>query len=237
MSTKRFLVVDFRALPLWGAVLPLMTINICYLVAISLDHLPACVPYISGCTSVSSTGRIAPENWIFKAGMFPSAVIVVLVWWRLATFLVIGGQSRFRLVTLRLLGIVAALSLVLFTFTLGLPGDENRLLRRVGTNGFAFGSFTAQVLFIFFYRQIKIGVDRKLWQSLSAVCLALPVLAVAAEVAKSLGMERHAANNIVAWNAFVVSCAYYGLLNHLWQHSEMIAELNSGSRGKPVAGL
>ena len=57
-----------QALPLWAAVVPLVTINVCYVLGVSLDHLPACIPYLSGCTSVSSTGRIAPESLLSKAG-------------------------------------------------------------------------------------------------------------------------------------------------------------------------
>ena len=90
-----------RALPYWAAIVPLVTVNVCYVVAIGLDHLPACIPYLTGCTSVSSTGRIAPESLIFRAGMLPSALIVALFWQRCATFLRLGGQSGSRLVPLQ----------------------------------------------------------------------------------------------------------------------------------------
>ena len=82
-----------RALPLWAAVVPLVTINVCYVLGVSLDHLPACIPYLSGCTSVSSTGRIAPESLISKVGLLSSSVILALLWLRCATFLQLGGQT------------------------------------------------------------------------------------------------------------------------------------------------
>ena len=63
--------INLRALPLWAAVVPLVTVNVCYLIAVGMEHVPACIPYLSGCTSVSSTGRIAPESLIFRAGMLP----------------------------------------------------------------------------------------------------------------------------------------------------------------------
>lgn len=172
MSTDRLYSIDVRTLPLWAAVLPLVTINICYLVSISLDHLPACIPYISGCTSVSSTGRLPPESLIFRAGMLPLAVVVLLVWRRCATFLELGGQSGVRLTSIRLLGVAAALSLVLYTVTLGLAGNEYKILRRIGIDG---------------------------------------------ELAKWLGVSRHPANNIVAWNALILQCAYFAILSRLWR--------------------
>ena len=156
MSTDRLRSIDFWAIPLWAAGLPLLTINICYVVAIGLDHLPACVPYFSGCTSVSSTGRLAPESLIFRAGMLPSTVLVVLFWWRCATFLGIGGQSRSGLMTLRFLGIIAALSLTLYTVTLGFRGHDYGVLRRIGIDGFALSNVIAQVTFVLLYRHHKV---------------------------------------------------------------------------------
>lgn len=209
-----------RPLPLWAAVLPLLTINVCYLVAVGLDHLPACVPYVSGCTSVSSTGRMAPESWIFRLGMLPSALIVVLVWWHSSSILESGGRSRYYIVTLRLLGILSALSLTLYTLTLGYPGSDFRLLRRVGIDGFALSNLLAQVLFILGYRHIGAGADKNLLRLLVGTCLALPVFGIAAEIAKSMGAPRHAVNNIAAWNAFVFVCAYFAVLYYVWRHHE-----------------
>ena len=71
-----------RFLLLWAAVVPLVTINVSYLTGVSFEHLPACIPYLSGCTSVSATGRVAPESLIFKAGMLSSAVVLALLWRR-----------------------------------------------------------------------------------------------------------------------------------------------------------
>lgn len=226
---------DVQALPLWAAILPLLTINVCYLAAIGLDHLPACVPYLSGCTSVSSTGRLAPESLIFKAGMLPGAAIAVLFWWRSATFLDMGRQSRSRLVTLRLLGVVAALSLTIYTLNLGLRGDEYRLLRRIGIDGFALSNFVAQIMFVVSYRHMRNGATEKLWRWLVALCLALPALAIAANVAQLTGVPRHAANNVVAWNAFVAQSAFFAVTYQLWRQHNFPAQSDSKSAGRAAS--
>lgn len=235
MSADRLYPTDFRALALWAAVLPLLTINICYLIAIGADHLPACVPYISGCTSVSSTGRFAPESLVFKTGMLPSTVIIVLFWYRCSKFLEVGGQPRSRIIALRLLGIIAALSLTLYAVTLSMRGDEYRLLRRIGTNGFALCSFMSQAMFVFTYRHMRLSSTAKLWRWLVALCMALPALGIAAEVAKWAGAPRHTANNIAAWNAFVVLSAYFAAMSQLWWHHNISGQSDSMSSGRATS--
>jgi len=225
--------MDFRSLPLWAALLPLLTFNVCYLVAVALEHLPACIPYISGCTSVSSTGRMAPESWIFKAGMLPLAVIVLFVWWRCAEFLERGGQAGGRLWVLRLLGTTAALSLLLYTATLGIAGDDYRSLRRVGIDGFALSNLIAQLIFVVSCRRMRTERTRRLWQYLAAICVAVPAIAIAGELAKWLGAPRHPVNNVVAWNALLLQCLWFGLLARLLpdQFDKMLSGRAASPRG------
>jgi hypothetical protein len=224
-----------RFLPLWAAVVPLATFNVCYLVAAGLEHVPACMPYFSGCTSVSSTGRIAPERFIFLAGMLPSVVILVFFWQRSAMLLKLGGQIGSRVVTLRVLGVIAALSLLIYTFTLGSEADGYRQLRRAGINGFAVSTFLAQVLLIFSYRSMRIAATKNLWRWLVGLCVALPLLGIAAEVAKYAGAPRHAANNIVAWNALVAASAYYAVVARICWHHGFSGHLDSTSSGRPTS--
>jgi len=224
-----------RALPIWAAVVPFVTINVCYVLGVSLDHLPPCIPYLSGCTSVSSTGRIAPESLVSKAGLLSSAVILAFLWLRCATFLQLGGQTPSRLTALRVLGFLAALFLALYSVTLGLREEEYRILRRIGIDGFALSSLFAQVLFIVLYRPMRIDATRKLTRWLIAFCIALPLLGIAAEVAKWAGLPRRAANNTVAWNAFVVTSAYYAVLGRIWWHHGFAREFRITSSGRATS--
>ena len=151
------------ALPLWAAVVPLATVNICYLIAAGLEHVPTCIPYLSGCTSVSSTGRMAPERMVFLAGMLPSALILACFWRGTAAFLKHSGSRQQRLKLVPLLGVIAALSLSVYAITLGSEDMLQRQLRRAGINGFAVSTFVAQLLFIDLYRPMRIATTEKLW--------------------------------------------------------------------------
>ena len=101
------------------------------------------------------------------------------------------------------LGFWAALFLALYSVTLGLREEEYRILRRIGIDGFALSSFAGPGTV---HRPVPADADRcdekNSPDGLSLFCIALPLLGIAAEVAKWAGVPRHAANNTVAWNAF-----------------------------------
>ena len=223
--------INLPGLPLWAAAVPLGTVVTCYLIAVSLEHVPACIPNFSGCTSVSSTGRMLPESLVFRAGMLPTALVLVIFWWRCAAFLSLGGHSGVRLAMLRILGVIVSLSLVIYALTLGLEDDGYPQLRRAGIVGFALATFVAQVLLISCYRPMRIVATRSLLRWLIVLCWALPLLGIAAEVAKWAGVSRHAANNIVAWNAFVVASAYYAVVARIWRHHGFTAEFRMAAPG------
>jgi hypothetical protein len=226
---------SLQALPLWAAIVPLVTINLCYLIAVSLEHVPACIPYLSGCTSVSSTGRIEPESLIFKAGMLSSAVVLALVWLRCATFLQLGGQTVSRANVLRVLGLFAALSLTIYGVTLGLREDEYRVLRRISIDGFALSNVFVQITFIVLYRPMRIDATRTLFRWLLILCFAIPLIGIGVETAKWLGAPRRSTNNMFAWNSFVVVSAYYALIARIWWHHGFTSELSIKSSGRAAS--
>ena len=229
MYSDRLSSINTRALPLWGAALPLVTVNVCYLIAVTLDHVPACIPYLTGCTSISSTGRMAPESLFFRAGMLPTALILMFFWFRCVTFLGLGGQSGTRLIVLRVLGVATALSLMIYALTLGFENESYPQWRRVGIAGFVVTTFAAQASLIAFYRPMRCAATENLWRWLVVLCVALPGLDIASELAKWVGAPRRFANNWVAWNAFIVVGAYYAVVARIWRHHGFTGELRLGN--------
>ena len=213
--------VSINVLPLWAALLPLLTFNVCYLIAAALEHVPSCIPYLDGCTSVSSTGRSTPESLVFKLGMLASAVLLAFVWHRTAAFLRASGQSLLRVSVLRLFAALAVVSLIVYAVTLGMREEEYRALRRIGIDGFAFSNLLTQITFAVLYRPLQTDATKKLFRWLVILCFILPLLGVAAEVAKSFGLPRRATNNAVAWNASLVVAAYYAVVARVWWHHKI----------------
>jgi hypothetical protein len=212
-------------LPFWAAVLPLVTFNASYLIAAALGHVPSCFTYFEGCTSVSSTGRQLPEALLFKTGMVSLAVILLLLWYRTAAFL----DAR----VLRIFASVMVIGLLLYAITLGMQDETMQFLRRVGINGFAFGTLLTQVSFIILYRPRQTDVTRALFRWLVFLCIALPLVGVVSEISKALGAPRRPTNNIAAWNAFLISSGYYFVLARIWLHHGIAHRMAAGRPASP----
>ncbi len=133
-----------RLAPLaWAtALLPLVTMHVCYLLSANEQLVPWCLPWFEGCTSISRASRSGTAYFVFKAGMLPACVCMMLFWWANRHWL------RHMQVEPKIwwwLGMLAALPLALYTVVLGHAGDTPYLLRRIGVVGFFGLTFTLLV--------------------------------------------------------------------------------------------
>ena len=151
-------------LPLFISLVPIGTVTTSYMVSAAGGYIPACVPLLEGCTTVSSAGRYGLAYFLFKAGVIPSCALLAMFWplcrrW----FLCLGGSDSFGLRAMVWLGVISAVFLVLYAVFLGSDGDFYRLMRRFGvTIHFSFG-YLAQVLLL-----------NRLWAERKAGRLPLP---------------------------------------------------------------
>ena len=222
-------------IPLWAALVPLITINITYLIAADLEHVRSCIPYLQGCTSVSSTGRELPESLVFKAGFLPTALVLAMFWYLSAAFLASVGQASAKLHTLRVLGVITGVSLTTYALTLGVNDGIFPELRRAGIVGFTLCTFLAEVLFWMWYAPLRIDATKRLWIWLIVLSLALPMLDIISEVAKWAGAPRKPTNNTIAWNAFVVTSVYYAVVARLWWHHGFGCQLGIKPSGRETS--
>ena len=134
-------------IPLVTALLPVIAVHLCYLLAAYLGHLSWCFPYFADCVSISATGRHAPESFVFRAAVIPTAVLMMIYWKLSAEWLKALGSQSSRLNRLMLsIGITAALGLFIYAAVLGEAGDLYRLQRRIGMILFYVLTFIAQLL-------------------------------------------------------------------------------------------
>src|SRR5210317_2029820 len=76
-----------RTLPLILGLAPIAGVTAAYLLNIDAGLLPSCMPFIEGCTSISSTGRYAPGSMVFRAILLPQAALLAVFWWMNAAWL------------------------------------------------------------------------------------------------------------------------------------------------------
>src|SRR5690625_587765 len=116
-----------------SALIPLITMHLCYVVSAHADIVPWCLPWFEGCTSISRASRSEAAYFIFKGAMLPAVVHIMLYWWCNRLWITqLGGKAR----GWWWLGIVAAGLLILYTVAFGHMGESYHWLLLFGVVGF-----------------------------------------------------------------------------------------------------
>lgn len=124
--------LSFWWLGLAAALIPMMTIHLTFVVSVLEGYVSWCMPYWDSCTSISRTGRHGTAYFIFKGTMLPAALLGILFWWLNGLWLrQLGVQMRW-VAWVPWLGLIACVSLALYTLALGHAGDGFNLIRRIG---------------------------------------------------------------------------------------------------------
>lgn len=218
-------------LPLLVFLLPVVSINLAYVVASLLDHVPRCVPYLSGCTSISSAGRVMPQKGVFLLGMVPAAILSMQLWLSGEAWFA-EDHTRTHSHALVLTGALASFCLLAYVTTLGIPGDIYRLIRKIVVLLYFGCTFIAQLLLIRQIRLLAIETKRArladLARRLTVLCtliLACGIVIVPISLIEDPVRQKQV-ENIVEWNYALFLHVYYLVLYPAWRKS---AELMTGT--------
>lgn len=182
-------------LALATGLLPVVAVNLAYLVAAATGSVPACVPYLDGCTSISSTGRVFPSVWIFKPLMIISGI--AMTWFFLiAERLTSRPGARYGL--LAWCGAAGALALLMYIVFLGTEGPTYRLLRRYGVSLYFGFVLLGQLLLA--RRLAQDRTSRPEAQLMLAVCALLLALGLAGITVTNFVADKDLIENVIEWN-------------------------------------
>ena len=210
-----------RSLPLIAGVAPFIAINIAYWIGATWGPLPACIPYIDGCTSISAAGRNPPGSFLFKAVEMPLSVLLVLVWYYAVGWL---RQLRPALDDRRALwilgwGIVAATALIVYVTFLGTREPVYEFMRRVGIYFYFLGTIVAQILVSLQARRaaaarpdLERATTAMLW-----LCLAPFALGILNLVLKQILADPDPMENSIEWVAASLMQAWFVVLYLAWK--------------------
>ena len=216
--------IDMGWLALATGILPLFVVNTAYLISIAGDHIPKCIPYIEGCTSISAAGRYGLSYFFFKAGMIPAAVLLAAFWIFCRRWLLVLGDTDGRMVRAMVFtGCISAAFLILYSVFLGSDGEFYGLMRRYGVNiYFSFG-YLAQLILLGRLQHLKKGGLISLPQGLLTGKLTLMIvmllLGLGSIPLSDVFTDVHRPRNIVEWNFSVLMISYYFLTWRAWQHT------------------
>lgn len=226
-----------RIVPLITSLLPVAAIHGAYWLAIRAESVPACIPYLSGCTSISATGRYPPASYLFKAVMMPEAVLLIVYWvlsacWIRALSRQYGGAvPRYFAVDIVVAGAGGALALILYVTFLGTQEAFYEVMRRFGIYFYFLLTVVAQLLLASRTCRIARRNSLQVLYSLATAqwLLALTpiVLGILNVTIKEWRPELAGPENSIEWLAAIVMQANIALSYFAWKASGFEASFST----------
>lgn len=212
-----------RAVPLIAGIAPVVGVSLAYWLAIESGILPACMPFLDGCVSISATGRYLPASLVFHAIMLPQSVLLVVLWYFaalwLGTLTTAGGAAKI----ITAAGIVGASALILYVTFLGTRGDFYEFMRRFGIYFYFLGTATAQVTLavalLGHARRTHAMRLRRLATSMLWLCGMPFALGILNLVLKSILDDADPAENRIEWISALLMQGYFVVLYLAWRHT------------------
>lgn len=216
---------DDARIPLWPlplliALLFLLAAHAAYLLSIQAGHVPACVPYLEGCVSISRAARHGLGNHLFRLLVIPCAVLHALVW-LLAHRWLRGG--RWMVV----LGVVSAIALAVYATFLGTEGEAYRFLRRYGVVVYFGFGYLAQLALM--RRATRTGalpagvIATQAWIAAAMLGLGLANVVAGLAVADPAAKDRW--ENVFEWWLGLLMVGWYAVLACGWKRHGLALEL------------
>jgi hypothetical protein len=206
-------------LPLAIAVLLVVAAHLAWWMSLRGGHVPACIPYLEGCTSISRAARHGLGNHVFRLLVLPCTALLALHWWASARWLSPDGTLRGG-VWLIVLGIVAAVALAVYATFLGTEGAAYRFMRRYGVVIYFGASYLAQLLFLRMGRSA--GIPPRMRAGMLATCALMLMLGVGNVAASAFVVDpvlKDRIENLLEWHLGVLLVAWYLLQAGLWWRS------------------
>ena len=219
------MVADSPRIPLWPLPLLLtllfvMAAHVAYVLSIQGGHVPACVPYIDGCVSISRAARHGWGNHLFQLLVIPCAVLHALAWW-LARHWLRGGR------VMVVLGVMSAIALAVYANFLGTEGEAYRFLRHYGVVVYFGFGYLAQLALMRRAAATK-ALPAGIIVAMSWISIAMLGLGVANVVAGVVVDDPSAKDrweNIFEWWLGLLMVGWHAVLAYGWKRQGLALEL------------
>lgn len=213
-----------RALPLIVGCVPIVGINLAFLLGVGSDILPACNPYFEGCVSISATGRQLPGALMFRGTMFPQAALLAILWYFTAAWLrALQAVPPVSTLWLLMSGFAGALALILYVAFLGTEQPFYEFMRRIGVYFYFFGTWLAQLLCARALMQITRGETnselRPLANLMVWICALPCILGIANVTVPYMLAEKDQAQNVIEWIVALLMQGNFFVLYAAWVKS------------------
>ena len=211
-----------RGLPLIACLAPLIGINIAYWIGADNNVLPSCIPYLDGCTSISSTGRYPPGDRLFRAVMLPQAAVLALTWYFAALWLKALNPDSKAGTTVLVSGVTGAFALILYVSYLASNDPFYEVMRSYGIYFYFLGTALAQLV-------LSLALDRSPVQRAMVWVTVTPfVLGIANLIQKAVLGSLNSNENRIEWIASLLMHIWFVLLWVSWRRTRFDIRVKTG---------
>ena len=209
-------------LPFMAGLLPLAAAVLAYSLSVRLGIVEGCNPFFDGCTSISRAARHGLPNHLFRALVLPAAALQAVCWLMCGSWLrSVGAAPNQMLRALPVLGIAAAVFLVLYGTFLGVEGAAYRWMRRYGVVVY-FGATCIAMLIVSDAVHRLAPTRSFMATALVSFSVGLPLLGLANAFAPVLGLNETgvaALQNSTEWWGGLLFTLFFFALAWLWRTS------------------
>jgi hypothetical protein len=214
-----------RLLPLITGFAPIFAAHVSYLIGIRAGVLPACMPYIAGCTSISATGRYPPASFLFKSIMMPEAILLAAYWlfsvaW-LRSLERTAGRSADSGTMVGVFGVAGALFLIVYVTFLGTEGPVYDFMRRYGVYLYFLFTVIAQLILVAKVLSVSSSLRIRSVVTITRIQLAVALipfgLGILNLVLKALLDDAVAPERIIEWIFALLMHSYFLLSYFSWR--------------------
>jgi hypothetical protein len=213
--------IPLWSLPLSIAILFLGAVHLAWWLSLQAGHIPACMPYWDGCTSISRAARHGLGNHLFRLVVLPCALLHLINWWLASRWLHADRARDPQARLLLALGAVSAGALALYATFLGTQGEAYQFLRRYGVTLYFGCGFLAQLVFLrLAARESKLPPG--LGRAMRLVCVGMLLLGVGNVVAGALLADeaaRDRVENALEWQLGLLLVGWFVLQSMLWRRA------------------
>ncbi len=212
-----------RLLPLIAGVVPIAGVSYAYWLGTQTGVLPGCIPYLEGCTSISSTGRHMPGALPFRASLFPQAAFLMFIWWFAALWVRALERARYAQVIV-IAGATGAVALIVYVTFLGTTAPFYEFMRQVGIYFYFLGTVVAQTL-------VTLSLDSSRLRNAMLIVVAAPwAMGIANFVQKTLLVEPNNIENRVEWVVALLMQTWFVLLYLYWRRYDWDVKVTSATQ-------
>jgi len=200
--------------------IPLVAVHASWVWSSLVGAIDWCLPYWSGCVSISRAARSSDALFLFRATMLVNASLLAIYWLQAGSFLSLRLNQPLHIRWMQATGIAGAAFLALYVDFLGTTGPVYQLLRQYGVTLYFALTLLAQLLMLRLLLSVVDEHRALRWiNAKTRLCWWMLALGLASIAGNALldDPAKDRWENIIEWHFALAMNCYFLFSALLWQ--------------------